>query len=465
MSLRQEALGGARYLILREAVGIVVRLGGVLVLTRIIGPAEYGLFASAWLTVQFCAVLATYGSDMFLIRRPGEVETAWYHQTFSFLLLSGVLLAAVGIVGAGALTDLVDDPRLIAPLQVLLLSIPINILWVPAKAILERRFDYRRLTICELGADTVQYAVAIPLALGGLGLWAAVIGFLVRQAFMLVSSYWLARYRPRWRWDRAMARELLAYGGGISGSTMLTRARDLVLAFVIGRYLGAAAVGIAVLATRLVEAAAFVNRVADRVSLVALARLQAEPLRLRAAVEKGTLLKVFAAAPVLVALSGLSAYVLPVLLGPEWVAIGSFVPFVALNSLVSALFSTQSATLMALGRRWTIFLTNAVALAIYVAGALLLVPLIGLPGLPLAGTISLIAPWVRNLELRRSHGVRYGRAVPWFVAALPLLFVALIPWWGVALSVLPTVLLLLLPRYRADLVQSLQILRKQRPVV
>ena len=169
----------------REGLGILVRTAGVLLLTRLIGPEQYGLFAGSLFVVLFGTALATTGLDLFLNRRSGQVEDDWYHQVFSCLLVSSVVVTAAGVALAGVVGDVVDDQRIVGPLQVLLLSIPLNIMWVPARSRLERAFRFRPLVISEVGADVVQYVLAIGLALAGLGVWAAVYGFLARQAFML----------------------------------------------------------------------------------------------------------------------------------------------------------------------------------------------------------------------------------------------------------------------------------------
>lgn len=451
MNLRRQALGGARYLMAREAIGILVRTAGILVVTALIGPEQYGLFAGPFFLVQFVAVIALFGSDIFLIRRHGDVEDAWFHQVFTFLLLTGAAVTTLGILAADLFANVVSDPRVILPLQVMLLSIPINILWVPARATLERRFDYQRLAVCEVGSDIAQYVVAVALALAGAGFWAPVCGFLARQTFMLLSSYILARYRPRLRWDREMLGELVAFGGGVSGSALAVRGRDLVISIVVGRYLGAAGVGTAALTQRLVETTAFVNRVMLRLIMVALGRIQHEAPRLRAAVEEASALQVLAVGPVLVLLCTVGAALLPSVLGDGWSDVVVLLPFVAFAALLSSLLSVPSTALIITGRRWTVFVAGVAGLAIYFGSAFLLVPELGLVGLGLAQILSTVAAWVRNLELRWSHGFSYRRALPWTVATTPLLFVPLFPWWGWLLAALPALVVLASRSARAEL--------------
>src|SRR6185437_11831333 len=87
-------------------------------------------------------------------------------------LRSGAYLAGREAVGEG-LTVLVRPwlrpVGVFLPLRILLLSIPLNVLWAPAQAFIERSFAYRRMGLLELGGDVVLYVVAVPAAIGGAG--------------------------------------------------------------------------------------------------------------------------------------------------------------------------------------------------------------------------------------------------------------------------------------------------------
>lgn len=453
-------LQGGRYLVVREGLGIVVRTGGVLLLTRLIGPEQYGLFAGSLFLVLFCTALATTGLDLFLNRRSGEVADDWYHQVFSSLLVSSLAVTTVGVALAGVAGDVVGDERIVAPLRVLLLSIPLNILWIPARSRLERAFRFRPLVISEVGADVVQYLLAIGLALAGAGVWAAVYGFLARQAFMLASSYVLARYVPRWRWRGELLREVYGFGVPMCAIAVVRRAGDLVIPLVVGRYLGASAIGVVALAVRLVETASFVSRATARLSVVALGRVQKDLPRLRVAVEEGMALQVLTVAPVLVAFSVFGSLLLPPLLGQEWVDVTRLLPFIAVSYVLIALLTTPTTALMVLGRRWTLVGANVASTGIFFGVALFLVPRLGLFGYALAQISSMSAMWLKNREIHRIAGVRSRRALPWLVAMLPLLLLPLLPWYGILTAPLPLLIVLCVPAPRRELITYVRAVRE-----
>lgn len=460
MSLRAQVMAGGRYLVLREGLGIIVRTGGVLLLTRLIGPDQYGLFAGSFFVVQFATAIATTGLDLFLNRREGDVEADWYHQVFTCLLVSSIAITALGVALAGFAGDFVGDERIVAPLQVLMLSIPLNILWVPARSKMERAFRFKPLTISEVGADIAQYVVAIGLAVAGYGVWAAVWGFVTRQAFMLVTSFVLARYLPRLRFRGSMLREIYSFGASMSAIAIARRAGDLVITLVVGRYLGATGIGIVALAVRLVDTASFVSRATMRLSVVALARVQKDLPRLRVAVEEGMTLQVLTVGPVLITLSLGVGLVLAPLLGERWEGVVSVVPYISVCYLVLALLTTPHSALMVLGRRWSLALANILATGLFFAAALVLVPRLGVPGYGLAQIVSMTVLWEKNRQIHKIAGVRSRRALPWLVASIPILFVPLLPWYLALATLIPLVVVVAIPAPRKEITTYVRAFRE-----
>lgn len=464
MTLRGQVLVGGRYLIAREAIGIVVRSLGLVLLTRLLGPLQYGLFAGPSLVVIFLTVLATAGTDIFLIRYPGELARTWYDQVFSFLLVASTAVAVVAVMSGGLVGHLLGDPRYVRPFQILALSVPVNVLWIPGRAGLEREFRYRKLAWVEVGADACQYALGVALALVGFGVWAAVYGFLARQAWMLVSVYMLGSYRPRWRWETRRVREMLGYGWVQSTTAVANRAGDMVVPIVVGGFLGPRAVGIAALTLRLAETLSFVNRATYRLSIVTMSKMHDDLTRLKRAVEGAMSLQMLGAAAPLVAFSVVGTVAVPLFLGPRWEAVLALFPFIAFNYALASLFTMQTAALVVVGRNRAVMLTNVAALVLLYVAGIVLVPLLGLRGYGLTETIAIAGQYVNHRAMRRlmPGGVSYWASLPWLFGLGPLLFFPAVPWpWRLALLAAPLAAVIQ-PRMRADARRQLGVLRSAR---
>src|SRR3954463_6936074 len=73
-SLRQRVLRGGVFLAIREGVGILAGLVGGVLLARLIGPHQYGLFFALVAFFGYLQNVATLGINAFLVRTEGALD-------------------------------------------------------------------------------------------------------------------------------------------------------------------------------------------------------------------------------------------------------------------------------------------------------------------------------------------------------------------------------------------------------
>lgn len=428
-SLRQRILRGGAYLTVRQALGTVINIGGVLLLTRAIGPAEYGLYAAAVGVFTAMQLAAQLGVGIYLVRHPEEPDQRVYDQAFTILFTLGVVGAVLGALAA----PLVESwTRLegITPLVVaVFVGLPIaNIALVPLSR-LERSLEYRPIAWVELVAQSLFFVVSVPLALAGWGAWAPLLGWWVQHSVNCVAYHRIAHYRPRWRVDRAIIRDMLRYGVDYSASLWLWHLRRLVNPFVVGRYLGAEAVAYVALTVQIVTHLNFVANATWRLSTSALARIQDDSARLVRAISEGMPLQALAVAPFLVLFGFVAPFAVPALLGEEWGALAAIYPFIAVAYLTIAVFNLHCSALFALGRNREIAVYHIAHSGLLALGAFLLLPRFGLLGYGLAEVANLASFTVLHMITTREIGSPdYSRVAPLWLAAALLLFHAHLGW-------------------------------------
>lgn len=453
MGIREQILQGGAYLAARQIMGLAVRLGGVLMLTRFIGPAAYGLYAGPVAIVAVLAAVATIGTDAYLLTLREGLEERVYHQVFTFLLITTVTVALLGVIGSYALPVLLPDPRFAPPLRALSLTLPINVLWVPARARLERNYQYRRLAMIEFGGDIALYGPALLLAWAGLGVWAPVVGYAVWQAWLLVSTCCAAKYRPSLRWPGDMLPDLLRYGVGYSFGQWVALSRNLIYPFIVGRYVGAEGVGQVALALRLVNALAFARRITGRISIVTLTKVQDNKLRLRRAHEEGMVLQLLAIVTLLAFFSFGAPWVIPTVFGNSWDPTLQVFPMLALTVTLSGIFAMHESVFHSFGLNGSTIALHGARVGVSAAAAFALVPYFGVFGYGLASVVGEIGNVVADRQLRIIFAPRYTHVLLWLSALGPALFGAWMPWPHRLVLLVPLLMVLSLKSARQQVGQ------------
>lgn len=378
--LRARVLRGGLYLSIRQAAGTVIAVAGVLLLTRVIGPAQYGLYAAAIGLFVAVQLISQLGITVFLIRREKDLDAATLHTATTLFLVLGFAATVIGLLTLPAVQDWTRLEGLTPIAIAIYAGLPItNLTQIPI-AIIERSLDYRRTAYIELFGQIVFLVVAVPLAFAGYGAWAAVAGWWTQQVSSFVLFHWATKHRPRFHWDSSIVRDALRYGVGYSASSWVYQLRRLVNPLIVGRYLGAEAVAIVSLAAQIATHLSFAGVAAWRLSMPALAQVQRNRAQLVRALNEGMRLQLIAVAPFLLLFAWAAPPLIRSLLGPQWQGVAQVFPYIAFAYLALLLFSLHSSALFVLRRNSDMTLYHIVHVLLLAVSAFVLVPRFGLTG-------------------------------------------------------------------------------------
>ena len=282
-----------------------INLAVYLVLARLVTPEEFGQLAAGAVLVNAGLVFANSGMGAAVIQRRDRIEEA------ASTAVVATVLAGIGLgLGALALSPLIGHI-----------------------------FHSHQVTLVAAAASgwvVVFGAVAITAAAHGLGVWALVLGNYAQFATMSISSWVLARWRPRLRHASvAMWRELAGFGRHVLTSNGIAEASGFVQTGVIGRFLGTATLGQFEYGFRLVQVplGAVVNA-GSYVLFPAFSRISADAERFRGAYLRAVRLTCSLAVPVSFLLLPLGAPLAVLVFGDVWLQAGH---------LASAMFAFTAA--------------------------------------------------------------------------------------------------------------------------
>ncbi|MHA7875723.1 oligosaccharide flippase family protein [Roseivivax sp.] len=223
----------------------VIRLGGNLVLTRLLFPEAFGLMALVAVIMQGLANFSDTGVLQSVMQSKRGEDPRFLDTAFTIQAIRGVLLWGAACLLAWPLALVFDAALLTWLLPVAAFSLVVLGFTPMRSATAHRHLLIGRVAGLELAGQVLGLVAGIALAWVTGSVWAlAISGIIGAVAHVWLNWRYLPGHRERLRWDASAARELTSFGKWIFLSTIfgfLTAQGDRIL---IGRALALGAFGV-----------------------------------------------------------------------------------------------------------------------------------------------------------------------------------------------------------------------------
>jgi PST family polysaccharide transporter len=250
-TLWQKTMRGTAWFYFSTYAGKVMVFISTVLLARLLLQEDFGVAGYGLVVISFLNVLSDLGIGTAFIYQADEdgmADTAFWLNLASGLLLFGCTWLAAPLAGT-----FFQDPQAIPIVRALAFTFPLAALGNIHDAMLRKSLTFRRKFIPDLTKAVSKGLISILLAFFGFGAWSLIWGHLAGTLAGTVILWWVVTWRPTWRLNRRLARDLVRYGGGIVGVNVLGVILLNLDYLLVGRYLGATALGIYTLAFRLPE--------------------------------------------------------------------------------------------------------------------------------------------------------------------------------------------------------------------
>ncbi|MGH2891954.1 MAG: oligosaccharide flippase family protein, partial [Solirubrobacteraceae bacterium] len=249
--LRRRTLRGtlvtAAFLVAIDAVVLVQGL----VVTRLLGPREIGLYGVVATTVISLIALKRVGIDELFVQQDQPDQEREFQYAFTLELGLSVAMCLIILALSPVIAAVYRDHRLLA-LMASLAYLPLAFALQAPLWVFFRRMDYRRQRSLQAIQPVVGFAVTVPLAAAtGLGVWSLVVGQVAGYLVAVAATLRVTPFRLALRYDRRVAARYLRFSGPI----MVTIVGTMVIAqgqiLMIKLHDGLAAAGFITLAVTL----------------------------------------------------------------------------------------------------------------------------------------------------------------------------------------------------------------------
>lgn len=228
--------------------GAVARLflqfGAQVILARILGPEQYGIFAIGAIVISFSNFFSDIGLAYGLIQKK-TVSSNDVRFVFTWQVILGTTVSAAVFFAADNISIFFGDPRAASVVKALAVICLLNALAAPSLNLLKRELDFKRIQIAQISGFILGYVVVgIPLALYGSQVWALVIAWLVQALFILILAFRATRHavRPLLHHDEASA--LSTYGGTVLITNIINWVIGNIDRVIVGRVFTSSEIGL-----------------------------------------------------------------------------------------------------------------------------------------------------------------------------------------------------------------------------
>lgn len=389
LSLTQKATSGVAWSMAFQIGRQLLSFASVLVLARKVPPSAYGLIGMATAVTNFIEIFRDLGTGAAIIREK-EVSNRllssvfWLNLTLGFLLFLGVVLLAF----PAAL--FFHQPRLVPVMQALAAVFLFSSISVVPNGLLVREMTFRPIAIAQLTGAAIGTTVAIVAALLGAGVWSLVLSALVSGFVTAVSLWWACPWRPQLVVDWGEMRSIASYSLHLSGFNFVNYFSRNADNLVVGRFLGAVALGYYQMAyTLMTYPLSNLSSVIASVVFPALSTLQKDDARFRSAFKRVCTLVGLVTIPAMLGLAVVAGPLVAVALGARWGPVASLLVVFAPLGMLQSIFTIVGTIYNAKGRadlllRWGLFSGSVYVVSFF----------LGLPWGILGVAISYTIAWV-----------------------------------------------------------------------
>jgi O-antigen/teichoic acid export membrane protein len=415
-----------------------------LVLTRLLAPADFGIFA-----------LGTFFFALFNLRPKFGVDQAFAHHAVTDAQSSGTFAGLSITTGiASLLLTCIAAPVLVAfgySQSVIVVTLALagvgmmdsvmGIAWVQ----LDKALLFTRVSLVTALAFPISYVPAFYIAYHGGGYWALLAQNIAYSFLLLVGLWFTARralpeiWQVRWDFSRALAKQFLRFGMFVGLATIFATLVYQFDNFLVGTFVGVETLGYYDRAYRIAQwSSILVGSVLTRTAFYAYSRLQNDPVRLTKTAMMSLWIVTTLALPIALAVFVSADDLVLFLFGEKWLPSALLLKFLVAYSILRPLMDDASSLFIALGHpRRTTLVVVFQALALVAAATPLTFQFgaVGTAiGVGLAFVVGLIVTYYFVRRTLPQLSLRDAFVMPLIAAAITILIALAVALWIRTLS-------------------------------
>lgn len=361
--LAMKTIKGAGWLVFSRLLGRLIDFFTLLILARILTPADFGMTALALTLIVIVDTVLEIPVTQALMRLK-DLDKSHLDTGFTLGVLRSLLTTAVILAAVWPFSMLYNDNRLIPLVAVLAIGPIARGLYSPNMVHFMRGMNFQQAFIAELAGKLCAVTVAIATVIWGGGYWALAANTVVAPLATTIASYVLAPYRPSLSLSRFA--DFSSFTGWFVSAQVVSALNWQFDRVLLGRFVDRATLGQYTVARDLAvfPTQSLIGPAMPPVMAAFSKFDSSDHGRLQLAFLKTARFAMLISAPACIGISGTADLIVAVLLGPKWHDAAPLLQLLALTVLTIPYFQTLSSFSLAVDRPIVLFKLNTIDLGL-----------------------------------------------------------------------------------------------------
>ncbi|MFN3809343.1 MAG: lipopolysaccharide biosynthesis protein [Roseateles asaccharophilus] len=387
LAVGRQVMHGAAYQFVSIGLRTLITIGSTAILARLLLPADFGYVAMATVVTELAGLLGALGLSNVLVQR-ATINRLQLDTFFWASVGLGCALSAAVVLLSYPASSFFGDAKVGEILRVLGLNFILGSLSIVPTAVLSRMMRFGTEFWIQNTTIILRTLAAIAAAAAGWGAWSLVIGALAGSLISTVLYFMAVPYLPRLRFSRRVLTQSWRTSSGYLGNSSLYYLNTNLDLMLVGRALGATALGYYQSARSLTdEIRGRIAMPVQNVLFPAFSALQSDRPRFRALVMRAALLMSALVVPIGFGVSANADALVRTLYGTNWLAMVPVMQLFGLSASIRAATAIAAPLFAANDRVGLSFRYNLVGTIIMAVAVLGSTPW-GVEGVSLAVAVS-----------------------------------------------------------------------------
>ena len=213
------------------------------IMSRLLTTEDFGYFAviTAVVSVFQCLTEAGLGSAVI---QHSKATNEYVSTALGLSAILGAFFAILLVALANPLSELMGyGDKLSLSFRLMSITLLLCSINSVARAVFMRSLDFMKFGWCQIVAYIVSSAIGVGMAMAGCGIDAVIASSVANAVFMTIILFYVSGMHLDFRIHRPHVREIVSYGGWLTGSVVVRRITTELDKFILTRLIPVSSIG------------------------------------------------------------------------------------------------------------------------------------------------------------------------------------------------------------------------------